>query len=514
MVGISKGLDKLGVFNPIAYLGQLLSDPGKIFFPPHSTDEGLMTRCAMLQQISEQTSPDISVGLEAVGGNTTLKFFATPKLHPPSYQEYNYAKLALKTLIETVSSEIKNALVTKFDLEIGKIQLLATQYINKADIPELDLFLPDITEEYLKYYQLYERTIINYETQLFFPVLARRTPVDRPATLRITYLQWEPDSVSQDKVQQLILGSTGDRPSGFSGVCYVKINIEDPGEGFYDYDESGNQVEYRYVNPAPATTSFSITGISGATFSIEDLQLIGRYRYDSPDPLKTAVYGLATFNHFDRETIGFNGKIAITWSGGNELVNKTFQVLPPVKSGVGPPFPTNSGSQLVKASSTTGSVSKWKTPQVTTNRFSTQTGKLTTVGGTVKQTSVSVPKVTVDPPKIPTPPPPPPPPPPPFDPPPPPPPPPIDPPKPPPPVPDPIPTPTPKVKIIRFKFFNRLQVSYLNFIKTPGFKAASGTIGIIGAAVDVAFAIINIVEISKLPPVNTDCTSISNRGNQ
>jgi hypothetical protein len=508
--GISYALQKLGVFDPLVLLGQLTSDPGKLLFPPHETDAGLITRCAMLEQIMQQTNTDISTDHAKLGGSTVLATFATPTVDPVTYQEYNYAKIAFQNLFQSYGSEAIGAtLISTFNLDIGKIQFLATQYITGDSVKQLNLFLPDVTKEYIKYNQLYQRTIVGYENQLFFPTLIRNTPIDRDAILRITYLQWEVDSAGADG--KLILGSTGDRPSGDDAVCYVTISIEDPGEGFYDYDESGNQVPYSYLNPAPNTTAFSVPALGGATFSVQDLELIGKYCYDSPDPSKTAVYGLSTFNHFDREGLGFNGKVAIVWEGGNELVGKTFRIPSPIKSAY--PFPNFLPPPKVTASPNIPTTSKHPIVNTNTNMFSKETGRLIQVGGQTKPPSGVKPG-----PVGPTPPPPPPPPPGPTptptpDPPPPPK------PDPKPPTPDPKPDPPPKkANITRQKRF-KLDKPPAKPTPKPHvpLKAIGngmpGALLIVGAAIQVGFAIKNIIDITNTPPVNTNCTSISNRGN-
>jgi hypothetical protein len=332
-LGLNAGIGEKN--NPLTYIFGMLSDPGKLMFPDITTDVGLITRCQFLEQFMSQTNEDSYTDNQKLEVNTSVfKTFSEKLVNPVTYQEYFYAKNALYNLYETYSTQsFKSTEITDFGTNIGHLQLLGTMGISgSASIKALIDKLPDEQESYLYLNELYSRVIADYEQQLFFPIVYRDPPIDRDATLQITYLQWEPDFPNAGGTG-IQIGNTGPRPSGFDGVCYVKINIEDPGEGFYEIDESGNKVPYIYNNPAPNITTFSLigNGVTGATFTVEDLYLVGKYCYDDTDPTKTAVKGLATFNHFDNETIGFNGKIAINWSGGPEIIGSRFKIPFPPK---------------------------------------------------------------------------------------------------------------------------------------------------------------------------------------
>ena len=519
-------------YNPLTYIFGFLSDPGKLLFPSYDTDIGLITRCAMLEQIMQQTNPDISEGTILIGGGTDIRNFVNPLLNPVTYQEYFYAQLALGI----VTSNYKNGstLISDYSVDVGKLQFLATQYTSTDDqIKDVVSFLSDDTKDFIQYNQYYQQIIASYEQQLFFPIMTRQPTTDRDATLKITYLQWEPETVNSDG--KAVLGSTGARPVGGGEMCYITISIEDPGEGFYDYDESGNRVPYRYHNSAPNKTTFVIPELAGATFSVEDLYLIGNYCYDDPDSLKTAVSGLTTFNHFDNETFGFNGKIAITWTGGNELVGKTFKIPSPIKS-------------QTTESTTTSTTINQPPPDVVKSAPSGYTGKSYTVNA--KNTnrvgengrniqlqkaadaklpgknplSVGTEKVTAPSQGLG----------------------------------DIVPAearlvrqdslrsadviPKPKIEIKTINIKTKLAEpplpvkqprwgsrklfpnSKLAIPKPPprppgpvttlvGSKAAAGVLGIAGAALDIYFAYENIKDAMNTPPESTNCTDISNRGN-
>lgn len=335
-IGLTTGLDAIlkesgnQDKNPFSIFMTLKTDPGRLFFPRVETDAGLIARCSLLSQFAEQTNLDI--GGDSIDENP-LRAFIAPALNPITYQQYHYARLAQQELYRTFGKKAFSSSLIEdvVNVDIGNVQVLATQGISGSGVMSKVTKLPTDYKTYVEYNSVYEGIISKYEEQLFFPKLIRQPPEDRNAVLKITHLQWEPDSVNL-VTGQAVLGATGPRPSGSDGTCYVKINIEDPGEGFYDYDESGNIVSYFFNNPSPNRTNYIVDGMSGASFSIEDVYLVGRYCYDDRDPLKTSVKGLATFNHFDRDTIGSNGKITINWGGGPELVGKTFQVAVPTKS--------------------------------------------------------------------------------------------------------------------------------------------------------------------------------------
>jgi hypothetical protein len=278
-------------------------------------------------------SAESRADLEELDGVSPLSNLITIENKPISYQVYKFSKLEQTNIYNTVLPELAaehdpNTLI----MNPGFIEFLKDRGISGdalATYSQTNMVAGTNSQAYLDYIaynQYLSDNISRYEQEILFPVVFKPVLTRRPAVLRLANIQFGPDVKNPDGT--LTRGPTT-RPAGYSGLIYADIIIADPGEGFYLLDANGNIKPYVSHVPPPATTTYVTSG--GVVLTMQDIELVGRYLYDSPDPTKTAVKGLSKFKHRNMLLYGTT-KVQMQFAGGAELNGQTFTISPPVYS--------------------------------------------------------------------------------------------------------------------------------------------------------------------------------------
>jgi hypothetical protein len=315
-----------------SYIAAWLSDPSTIFLPTVNTSNGLISRCSLMDQVIQQSSKESKDDYEQILGKSAISEYMSPIEEVISYQQYNYLKLEQQNIYKNyLPSILSNPDPNSMFIDRGFELFLAakgivggaliTHYQNTVDANVNS----DEYRDFVAYNQYISNSIRIYERNLFYPVAFRPTLVSRPAILQLTNVRF---GLARKSNGDFIFGPTG-RPN-YDTDIYATVSIIDPGEGFYDLDSNGNSMSYtRQYDDITYTTS------GNSTITSTYIQLIGRYLYDSADETKTAVKGLATFNHyFNKVVIGTSATIRFRSTAGAELNGQTITIYPPVYSPV------------------------------------------------------------------------------------------------------------------------------------------------------------------------------------
>lgn len=278
-----------------------VTDPGALLIPEIRSAEGLAVRCAVMDTIANILSDKSYDGSNKE--NSLISNIPKPSFAPITYHEYVYAFDYHSDLINTIiPAAIINNRGKPFDrldgLIFAKISALSQgwdegspEYEAYADSlgltgqSYLDVNHPDVRLE-MENADIQITRIDTYEQELFHPIILGYQRINRDAKILIK------DVVLTNIKNERSLYST--LPSSYipptDATYKLIISINDPGEGFFAYDEIGKQVALSKEILAGSTLTSNI-------IVTNNIEVEGRYLYDSFNPASSSVFGLAKFAH-------------------------------------------------------------------------------------------------------------------------------------------------------------------------------------------------------------------------